>query len=173
MRCEKVLLEGCDNIWQTAAIHIALSIQKAHQNIPKKKGHTLLLFDREEREEKRLSKFIFKPAGWSDEYYNRDKKQIQLDQIVDVPFFGDSQQVLLLQVADAIAFVLRRYAEILDGKDDVRYKDELEKLKGWIKLIAKRSYPLSTRWPSRGLNVVQCMFDRLAPSSIKDIRCGN
>lgn len=42
-------------------------------------------------------------------------KQKQLDQIVDVPYFGDSREVVLIQVADFAAFFLRRYAEIQEG----------------------------------------------------------
>jgi len=169
MKYDKQLFEGCNTFWQTAAIHIALSIQKLHQSKEKKKGHTLLLFDSEVTEEKQLSRFISRPPGWTDNYYDRDKKQIQLDQIVDVPFFGDSQQVLLLQVADVIAFILRRYAEIMEGKDKPRYKDELTRLNEWIRLISARCYPLTSRWPTRGLNKVQIMFDKIVPSSIKQI----
>lgn len=163
------IFEDCKSVWQTAAIHTFLSIQKAHQRLPRNKGHTLLLFDREVREESQLSKFISNPPGWTDDYYNRDKKQGQLDQIIDVPFFGDSQQVLLLQVADVIAFILRRYAEIMERKDKPRYRDELTRLNEWIRLISARCYPLTSRWPTRGLNKVQIMFDKIAPSSIKQI----
>lgn len=164
------LKEGCFSLWQTAAIHLALTVQKAHQKIPSKKGHTLLLFDREVREENRFSQFISNPPGWTDEYYCRGKKQNQLDQIIDVPFFGDSQQVLLLQVADVIAFILRRYAEIEDGGDKIRYADELTRIKGWIKLINNRAYSVSTRWPSKGANEVQQFFSDLAPVSIKKLK---
>ncbi len=169
MKHNKELLEGCDSIWRIAAIHISLSIQRAHQGVDKKKGNTLLLFDREEPEEKQLSEFISQPPGWTDDYYNRQKRQLQLDQIVDVPFFGDSRQVLLLQVADVIAFVLRRYAEIKDGNDRLRYKDEFDKLKDWVRLISGRSYSLSNRWPTRGINRTHEMFNKLAPPSLKEI----
>jgi len=169
MRSKKQIMDGCDSVWLTAAVHASLSIQKAHQGITKNKGHTLLLFDNEEREKARLSKFICRPPGWTDEYYARKRRQDQLDQIIDVPFFADSQEVLLLQVADVIAFVLRRYAEIIDGGDKPRYNDELSRLKGWVKLISSRCYSLSSRWPSRGLNEVQTIFDKLAPQSIKKL----
>lgn len=170
MKCNNEVFEGCVNIWQTAAIHIALSIQKAHQSISKNKGHTLLLFDRENKEEKQFSDFIHKPPGWTDNYYDRNAKQDQLDQIIDVPFFGDSQHVLLLQVADVIAFILRRYAEIKEAKSKVRYKDEFDRLESWVKLIKGRLYPTSCRWPSKSLNEVQKMFDKLVPKSLKDLK---
>lgn len=161
--------EGCDSIWKCAAIHIALSIQKAHQNLEKNKGHTLLLFDREAKEEIRISEFISKPPRWTDEYYNRGTKQSPLDQIVDVPFFADSRHVLLIQVADLIAFVLRRFAELTEKVDNPRYNGEVDQLNSWIELISRRCYPLTTRWPTRGLNKVQAIFDKLAPLSLKKI----
>lgn len=170
MKKNDELFEECENIWQTAAIHIVLSIQKNHQSISKNKGHTLLLFDRENREEKRFSDFIYKPPGWTDNYYGRIAKQTQLDQIIDVPFFGDSQQVLLLQVVDVIAFILRRFAEIKEGKSNLRYKDEVNRLESWVKLIKKRLYPSSCRWASKGLNKVQTMFDKLAPNTLKGLK---
>jgi len=169
MHAKKSLFEGCDSMWRTAAIHISLSVQKAHQGMAKTKGHTLFLFDKEDREEGQFSKFIFSPPSWTDEYYERGKKRTQLDKIVDVPFFGDSQQVLLVQIADLIAFVLRRYCEIEEGKDGPRYKDEVAKLKDWIGLISSRCYPATCRWPSRGLNTAQEMFDKLAPEAAKKI----
>lgn len=169
LRCNNEILEGCESVWQTAAIHISLSIQKAHQGIESNKGHTLFLFDRENMEELKLSSFISRPPGWTDEYYNRRIKQKPLDQIIDAPFFGDSKQVLLLQVADVIAFILRRYTEIATGKDNVAYHDEAEKLGKWVKLIWSRCYSASIRWPSKGLNKAQLMFDKLAPSIIKKL----
>lgn len=169
LECCNELFEGCSSFWQTAAIHIVLSIQKYHQNIGSNKGHTLFLFDKQVREEVQLSNFVSKPFGWTDEYYDRGKKQNQLDQIIDVPFFGDSKEVLLLQVADIIAFILRRYAEISEGKSQLDYSDEMDRLKGWIALISTRCYPSAIRWPSRRLNRVQVIFDKLAPSSLKKI----
>lgn len=170
MKCNKELFQGCEKIWQVAAIHIALTIQKNHQSISNNKGHTLLLFDRESREENQFSNFISKPLGWTDNYYDRKTKQAQFDQIIDMPFFGDSQQVLLLQVADIIAFILRRYAEIKEGKDNVRYKDEMYRLTSWIDLIKERFYTSSCRWPSKGINDVQRMFNKLVPNSLKVLK---
>jgi len=169
LRCNNKILGGCESLWQTAAIHISLSIQKAHKGIGSNKGHTLLLFDRENMEEEKFSNFISNPPGWIDEYYDREAKQKPLDQIIDVPFFADSKQVLLLQVADVIAFIIRRYTEITTGKSKVNYHDEQEKLEKWVRLILSRCYATATRWPAKGLNNVQLMFNSLAPLTIRQL----
>jgi hypothetical protein len=50
----------------------------------------MFVFDNEEREKMRFADLIARPPAWSDEYYDRGKKQPQLDQIIDTPYFGDS-----------------------------------------------------------------------------------
>ena len=165
MECNNELLEGCVSLWQSAAIHTILSIQKHHQRIGGNKGHTLFLFDKQVKEEAQLSSFVSRPFGWTDEYYDRGKKQNQLDQVIDTPFFGDSKEVLLLQVADVIAFILRRYAEISEGKSKPDYSDEMDRLKGWIKLISVRCYSS----PIRGLNRIQEYFGKLTPGVLKKL----
>ena len=169
MKKNKEILDGCDSVWRTAAIHTTLSVQKMHQGNSGVKGHTLLLFDNKYEEEKPLSKFISSPPDWVYDYYGGKSKNPKLNQIIDVPFFGDSEQILLLQVADLIAFVLRRYVELTEGRVVVEYKNEPERLRQWIALISSRSYPASTRWPSRDLTIAHKMFHKLTPESIKCI----
>lgn len=166
---EGSLPEGCETPWRAAALHVILSVQKRHRGQKKNKGHTMLLFDRELKEETSLSALIARPPGWTDEYYDRHKRQAQLDQIIDVPFFGDSRQVLLVQVADLISYVLRRYAEIEEGKVSEHYKGERDRLSAWVELIEDRCFPVSTRWPSKGLTEPDRMFQDLAPDSLHRI----
>jgi len=166
---EGTLLKGCETAWRTAALHVILSVQKHHQHLKKNKGHTMLLFDREVKEEAALSALIANPPGWTDEYYDRDRKQAPLDQIVDVPFFGDSKEVLLVQVADLISYVLRRYTEIREGKTQEHYKGESARLTEWVELVEQRCFPVSTRWPSKGLTEPDEIFRDLAPASLRNI----
>lgn len=169
LKSQGKLLPDCESAWHAAAVHLILSIQKSHQAIKKNKGNALLLFDRELSEEAQLTKFVFNPPPWTDEFYDRSKKQIVLDQIIDVPFFGDSQEVVLLQVADLIAYILRRYAEIHDAKVPPTYHDEPNRLETWVKFIEKRSYPSSSRWPKRGANSIHEFFNILVPPSLRGI----
>ena len=116
-----------NTLWRFLGFHLTLAIQRYSQPEKKNKGHTFLFFDNEERERVRFADLVNRPPPWSDEYYARGKKQEQLDQIIDVPYFGDSQEVSLLQVADFLAFFLRRYIEIQEGLVPPRYEDEEEK----------------------------------------------
>ncbi|MDA0263112.1 MAG: hypothetical protein O3A93_03705 [Chloroflexi bacterium] len=82
--------------WRLLGFHLTLAIQKYSQPEKGTKGHTLLVFDNEEREKVRFSDAVLNPPDWSDEYYARRKKQEQLDQIIDVPYFGDSKELPLI-----------------------------------------------------------------------------
>ena len=93
--------------WCAAAMHCTLQVQKQHQREAKTKGHSVLIFDREVAEETDLSLLIHEPPQWIDTFYGREEKQTPLDQIVDVPFFADSKHILLAQVADMFAYILR------------------------------------------------------------------
>jgi len=108
-------LKDLDTLWCTAAMHAILSLQKAHMGLSKNKGHTVLIFDNEGREEKRLTECVLEPPSWTDSYYSRTRKQTALAQVVDVPYFVDSCWVLFIQVADLFAYILLVYAEIQEG----------------------------------------------------------
>ena len=97
-----------NTIWRYLGFHLVLAMQKFCQKNPKTKGHTIYVFDNEEREEARFTDIILRPPEWSDEYYDRKPQQDRLDQIVDVPYFGDSKDVGLIQLADFFSFFLRR-----------------------------------------------------------------
>lgn len=168
MKSSGELFDGCSSAWQTAAIHITLSLQKAHRICSGNKGHTLMLFDEKVEEESPLIKFISDPPSWTDSYYNKKADEEQLGQIIDVPYFGNSKNVLLLQVADLIAFVLRRHIEVSEGRSSYAYKDEQARLEEWLGLISNRCYPSSIRWPGKP-NKVQEMFVKLAPLSIRKL----
>ena len=106
------------------ALHICLSIQRHHQSLDSNKGHTVLVFDNEEREASNFIEIVRDPPEWADSYYSRSQSQSRFDQIIDVPYFGDSQHVGLIQVADFVSFFLRRYIEIQEGAIPPRYSDE-------------------------------------------------
>jgi Protein of unknown function (DUF3800) len=117
-------LNEIGSIWRSLAVHGILAMQRAFQSEKKNKGNTIFIFDNEGTEERDFKAFIFSPPSWTDTYYSRKRKQPPLDQIVDVPYFADSKQVALLQMADLIAYFLRRYAELKEGHSQARYSDE-------------------------------------------------
>ncbi len=152
--------------WRFMAFHLALSVQRYSQPEKNNKGHTLLVFDNEERERMRLSEVIATPPVWSDEYYSRAKKQKQLDQIVDVPYWGDSKEVGLLQLADFLVFLLRRYAE-LEAGSAARYPEEKERMSRWVERMKERRIDVSHIYPRRQRNPAQDLFYDYAPESIR------
>ncbi len=92
--------EELNTVWRFLGFHVMLAMQRSHQKERYNKGHTLYVFDNKEWEERRFLDLISNPPEWSDQYYDRQPQNPQLDQIVDVPYFADSQDVGLIQLAD-------------------------------------------------------------------------
>jgi hypothetical protein len=159
-----------DTVWRFLGLHLLLSIQRHFQKQAKTKGHTIFIFDNEEKERVRFTDLVANPPAWSHTYYTKRKKQSPLDQIIDVPYFGDSKEVPLLQVADFIAYFLRRYAEINDAGVPARYPHEVEKISGWIKIPQQCSIPAAAMYPASGRCECSETFYAHAPISIRDLQ---
>jgi hypothetical protein len=153
--------------WRFLGFHLILAVQKHCQREAKNKGHTIFVFDNEEQERIKFSDLIARPPSWSDEYYDRKKKQPQLDQIVDVPYFGDSKELGLVQLADFTSFFLRRHAEMKEGLVEAKYSDEEAKIEEWIGKFAKRCVGSSHIYPKVGRGYSHNVFYDLAPPSIQ------
>ena len=155
--------------WCACAFHLVLALQKQHQGMEKTKGNTIFIFDEEVKEEKYLCDLVMNPPIWSDSFYSKDPKNSQLNQIVDVPYFADSKPVLLIQVADLMAYILRTHSEISDGLLQEKYPGEAQKMAKWAKMIADMTIPTSTRWPKKGRNPAQQLFYDIAPKPLLDL----
>lgn len=55
-----------------------------------------------------LAELLWSPPEWTDDYYDKKKKQERLDQLVDTAFTVKSHHAGLVQVADIYALVFRR-----------------------------------------------------------------
>src|ERR1700693_2459258 len=106
---------------------------------------------------------IAEPPAWTDSYYAKKKKQERLDQVVDVPYFADSTEVYLLQVADFIAFFLRRHAEIAAGYSKERYDQEGDKIAAWLATLKACSFHPSLVYPATGRCECANLFYKHAP----------
>lgn len=155
-----------NSLWKFMALHITLAIQKRFQTFSRNKGNTVLIFDNEVREAPDFTQLLKTPPDWTDTFYNRGANQAQLDQIVDVPYFVDSRDVGLIQVADLISYFLRRYIEVREGVIPARYSDEEERLQGWMDIAFGLSIPKSNIYPSRGRCDCADLFYRYAPACI-------
>lgn len=156
-----------NTIWRFMGFHLILAMQKHCQRDKGVKGHTIFIFDNEERERMRFTDLIARPPEWSDTYYDKGRKQDQLDQIVDVPYFGDSREVSLIQLADLASFFLRRTAEIAEGHSEARYEAE-ENLGEWMGQFLSRSIGIANIYPRRGREYAAELFYRHAPAAIRE-----
>lgn len=153
-------------LWRCLAAHIALALQKAHQGKAGNKGHTVLIFDQHEKDQKKFAELLLDPPAWSDTYYNKGKKQDRLDQIIDVPHFVNSSHVGLIQLADCFSYIFRRHLELQDGKAIENYAGEVAKVKTWIDKAMSRSLPSASMYPKRNrCNTAQTFWD-MAPGAL-------
>jgi hypothetical protein len=156
-------------IWQALGFHLLLALQKAYQRSEGTKGNTIVIFDNQKREEIRFTDLVKNPPHWSDSYYCRERGSRQLDQIIDVPYFADSRDVALIQLADFLSFFIRRYVEIKEGLGGERYEGEDTRLEEWMPQIITRSIGSSFLYPKRGRCSCAEIFYSIAPECIKTI----
>jgi len=158
-----------NTLWRFLGFHLVLSLQKYCQGLAGIKGNTVLIFDNEHREQMRFTDILMRPAEWSSQYYGKKKKQEPLDQIVDVPYFGDSQEVSLIQLADFLAFFLRRYAEIKTGASPARYVEEEQKIDDWVNTLMSCSVGRNFMYIRNNRNYAEDIFFRNAPECLRNL----
>jgi hypothetical protein len=155
--------------WVCEAFHIALSINKAHKGMKGNKGKSILVFDQGSGYERKLSELLVSPPAWSDTYYSKPRKKEQLEQIMDTSFFADSVHAPLIQIADAIAFIVRRLAEIRDAGHAERFKGELANLEGWLTKLEPNLKYGPHRYKKTGRCKCGDLFWDLAPASLHGV----
>ena len=160
--------QALKNEWITVAFHIALSLQKDHQKEQRNKGNTLLIFDKG-REPDKLIDLLTEPPSWSDTYYNWQEKKDRLDKIIDVPFYADSHHVPLIQIADLICYILRRYSELKDYGKDKKYEGELTRYEGWVEKIKECCIDKRHRYKKKLACDTSKFFTELAPPSLREL----
>lgn len=155
--------------WQAAAFHAVLALQRAHQVHERTKGHTLLVFDNKGHEEGPLADLIAAPPSWSDTYYTRGKKQEALSHVVDSPYFAESHRVPMIQVADFLAYFLRRYAELQEGLAEAKYAEEEDRVTEWISTLSSRCIGSHHVYPAKGRCKTAEMFYAHCPPSLRKL----
>ena len=129
--------------WLGAALFIASVIQKKMQSGKRNKGLTVLICDDNKREMRDFSDLLFAGNAWFDPIYQQTKsKNGQLiwlavpedrrfDHIVNTAFSIRSEHSSLIQIADAVAYILRRNIELIAGAENwVGEKAYFEELAG-------------------------------------------
>lgn len=160
-------------LWRFMALHLSLAVQKCYQGSPRGRnrtinhsGHCTLIFDNENREEKKYTDLLLNAPDWTDSYYDRRPLQEKFSQIVDVPHFVDSKDVGLIQLADFMCFFLRKHIELNLGYTAPEYRDEMEKVAKWTTVILGASIPKRYIFLNRGRCPCADLFYRFAPASI-------
>lgn len=159
---------GIDTIWKAMGFHVVLSMQKNYQKETNNKGNTVFIFDEEVKEETKFQKLVLNPPEWCESYYSKKPKQDPLDQIVDAPYFADSKDIYLIQVADFMSYFVRRYIEIKEGDVPEKYKGEEDKVIDWFGKIKARTIPYTSMYPKQKRCEVAEFYWDLAPNCIKN-----
>ena len=154
--------------WCIASMHLILGIQKQYQREKQNKGKTLFIFDNASQGEE-LLRYVLNPPEATGGFYNRVKKQLPLDQVIDVPYFADSRHVGLIQVADLFAFLLRLYAELAEGIIDEKYDGELQQVREWIDSVSDVFLPNSARWPKGSKDPCVRFLRAIAPPPLLEV----
>ncbi|MDO9507861.1 MAG: DUF3800 domain-containing protein [Thermovirgaceae bacterium] len=153
--------------WSAAAFHCVLTLQRAHQELKGSRRQTVLIFDREVAEEDRFSELIKDPPDWSREFYGLPRDTAPLDTLLEAPLFADSRLVLLIQVADMVAYLLRFHAELQEGLSQESYPGEREQIEEWAVRILGMSLPFDLRYPDRRPEGSCALFWDLAPEVLR------
>jgi hypothetical protein len=129
------------------ALHLALMVQRANQGSDKNKGRTILIFDSQDQLEKEVSQLLYSPPGWTDDYYGYENGE-RLDQIVDTAYFVRSHQASFVQIADLVAYVLRKHAELAQHGFKDKYAGEATRIGKWVGMLQSSMMPRSYVFPS-------------------------
>jgi len=156
----------CTDIWLSCAVHIALQVQKANKNKPRNKGQTFLVFDENKVKADRLAEILWDPPGWTDDYYERDRRQEPLNQVIDTAFTVKSHHAGMIQVADLYAWILRRYAEIVEYGMTEEFSGEDRFINDCVKMLRKRLSGRAMRWPKRADSAAAEWFNSVAPKCL-------
>lgn len=155
------------SLWRFLATHFLLALQREHQTHDKNKGHSLIIFDEENTEKEAIAQFVLSPPSWTDTYYGRKKKDVALNQIVDVPYFVDSKHAALVQTADYLAFVFRKYLELKSGRVAERFDGEFAKIESWAQTLAERSITPASVYPEKGRCACAEMYFSRSPEQLR------
>jgi len=165
--------------WKLAALHLLLSVQKYHQSKERKKGHTVMVFDKGNDPEE-IAEIVLRPPTWTDSFYDYEREirkrkanipnpDLPFNMILAVPYFAASRHVGMLQIADLFSYLLRHHAELQAGYTTPEYADEIVKVSGWISRLATLLVPDNFRWKASGGCECNKFFRSFAPESLIDV----
>ncbi len=147
-------------------LHVALQLQRMQQSAQNNKDLTVLVFDENKMMVDVWADLLHQPPAWCDAYYGRKNGGDPLPAIIDSAFYAKSHHARLIQVADVVASVFHRHAEICDYAQDDKYDGESAAIAARIGILGPRLIPRRHRHPSRSPSEAARWFNDLAPSSL-------
>lgn len=169
----KASTPGClelEDEWQAGATHILLQLQRYGQKKPAGKGRTVVIADNNPGGLAALSELVVAPPSWTDAYYDRGRRAPALSMIIDTPFAVESHHVLMIQVADVLAGILRRYAELETYGSPERYTGERDQYSQWVTLLRPSLLGNEHRWGSGNKSECAAWYRGLAPAALLDLK---
>ncbi len=128
--------------WEAAALKVVLAVQRENRAKNNNKGRTVIIFDEQKNHDKRFLDFFNNDLSFTDGYTGyrprpRAKSDPRLNQIIDVPHFSKSHLAVLIQLADAGAYIINRQLcmTMFDFKEN--YNGEQKKMAKWYGMIAE------------------------------------
>jgi hypothetical protein len=165
-RCDSPIIQTLGAPYVAAALNIGLAVQKRNMQQKKNKGKTLLIFDQQDQFAQQVAELLSNPPDWTDDYYGYAAGE-RLNQIVDTAYFVKSHHASLIQIADFVAFCLRRHAEIQEGDEGERFSGEGNLIAAWVNLVKPRLFARSQRLPTGG--TLGPLYRDLCPPALHDL----
>ncbi len=119
-----------NNCWLASSMFICCLVQKKMQKVKNQKGLTVFIMDNNMRQMPNFSDGLYEKSPWYDGLYmeskfvQRKRKWVvrkhknRFDQIINTAFAIKSNHSSLIQVADAISYVYRRYLELISSDEE-------------------------------------------------------
>jgi hypothetical protein len=128
--------------WEAGALNVTLAIQRENQSKKHNKGRTFVVFDEQKKHDERFLALFEGDLSFTDSFTGyiprpRAKSSPRLDQIVDVPHFSKSHLTVLIQLADAGAYIVNRHISFTEFGATEEYKGERDKIGNWYSMIAQ------------------------------------
>lgn len=130
------------NYWFASAILLSSLIQKNHQQLKNNKGHTVLIFDDNQKDMPKISNALYVCNSWYDDLYAKARTNWKItpasrfNQIINTAFAINSEHSSLIQVADIICYVYRRHLELKSSNE--AYAGEKKLYDNWASQLEEQ-----------------------------------
>lgn len=120
-----------NNYWLISAQYICGLVQKKMSKLKKNKGNTVMVFDNNAKDVPKISEALYVPNSWFDDLYIKKEKKKEnvnsherFSQIINTAFSIKSEHSFIIQAADTVCHIMRRYLELKENKVKEKWKGE-------------------------------------------------